>query len=103
MSVDAIGRIRDPLLVEERVLAESVLDQPWHRSELTKVGRVLARARVAGRDAEERHSRVVGRELRLTAQIVRRSADNVTVASKRVADAGPAISQHAADNALQGV
>src|SRR5262245_17771090 len=103
MAVDAIRRIGDPLLFEERVFAQSVFDKFWHRSERTKVPGVLARARVAGRDAELRYSEVVGREFCLTTQLVRRSADDVAVASKRVADASSAISQHAAHDALQGV
>ena len=103
VALHAVRRVEQALLLGEGARTDTVVEEPGRRAQLAQLGRVRVRAGVAGDDHERRRQRLVEPEHGLAAQVARRARHDVAEDADRVADAGPAVGEQAADDALQRV
>ena len=103
VAVDAVAGIEDPLLLEEALAPDAVVDETGHRAEGPEGFRLLLRPRVAGDDDELRRERRIRAELGLDAEPARAASRELAEETERLGNALSLVLEAPADDPLEWV
>ena len=103
VAVDAVAGIEDPLLLEEALAPDAVVDETGHRAQRPEGFRVQCRPRAARDDDELQRERRIRGELGLDAELARAADRELAEETERLGNALSLVLEAPADDPLEWV